>query len=102
MDGKHCYPGISSKHSAVYITVQWWVCPEITSIYSSVPLYCFSLYLESIEMDHVLSESCYKGTILQRSYRKMTMLWSFSYNSFVKFYGKRFGIHNKIMLFKNP
>ena len=24
-----------------------------------------------------------KGTILQRNYRKMTILWSFSYNSFV-------------------
>ena len=30
-----------------------------------------------------------KGTILQRNYRKMTM--SFSYNSFVKFQGYRFG-----------
>ena len=32
-------------------------------------------------MDHVL----YKGTILQRNYRKMTISWSLSYNSFVKF-----------------
>ena len=32
----------------------------------------------------VISESCYKGTIL---HRKMTVLWSFSYNSFVKFHG---------------
>ena len=31
---------------------------------------------------------CYKGTILQRNYRKITILWSFSYNSFVKFHGK--------------
>ena len=33
-------------------------------------------------------EPCYKGTILQRNYRKITILWSFSYNSFVKFQGK--------------
>ena len=39
-------------------------------------------------MDHDINESCYKVTILERSWRKMTILWSFSYNSFVKFYGK--------------
>ena len=44
-------------------------------------------YLEFIGMDSVLSESCYKGTLLQRNYRKMTNSWSFSYNSFVKFNG---------------
>ena len=51
---------------------------------------------------HVISELCYKGTILQRNYRKMTIktilqrnyqkmtiLWSFSYNFFVKFYGRK-------------
>ena len=36
----------------------------------------------------VISKFCYKGTILQRNYRKMTISWPFSYNSFVKFYGK--------------
>ena len=36
-------------------------------------------------MDHVISELCNKGTILQRSYRKITILGSFSYNSFLKF-----------------
>ena len=40
-------------------------------------------------MDHVISESCYIGSILQRNYRKMTISWSFSYNSFVKFRGKK-------------
>ena len=30
----------------------------------------------------------YKGTILQRNYRKITFLWSFSYNSFKKFHGQ--------------
>ena len=48
----------------------------------------------SIGMDSVMSESYYKGTILQRNYRKMTILWSFSYNSFIKFHGKKFGSHS--------
>ena len=39
-------------------------------------------------MDSVISESCYKGTILQRNYRKMTMKWSFSNNSVVNFHVK--------------
>ena len=47
------------------------------------------LYLGSIGMDRVISELCYKGTILQRNYRKMTIKWSFSYNSFVKFHGTK-------------
>ena len=34
----------------------------------------------------MLSVSCYKGT---RNYRKMIILWSFSYNSFVKFRDKK-------------
>ena len=47
-----------------------------------------ALYLGSIRTDHVISEPCYKGMILQRNYRKMTILWSFSYDPFVKFHGK--------------
>ena len=47
------------------------------------------LYLGSIGMDRVISDPCYKGTILQRNYRKMTIKWSFSYNSFVKFHGTK-------------
>ena len=39
-----------------------------------------ALCFGSIEMDHVISEPCYKRTILQWNYRKMTILWSFSYN----------------------
>ena len=39
-------------------------------------------------MDHVISEMCYEGAILQRNHRKMTILWSFSSNSFVKFHVK--------------
>ena len=38
--------------------------------------------LRSKAMEHVISESCYKRTILQMN------IWSFSYNSFVKFHGK--------------
>ena len=45
-----------------------------------------------IGMDHVISELCYKGTILQRNYRKeKTISWSVSYNSFVKIYVKNLG-----------
>ena len=36
------------------------------------------LCLGSIGMDCVVSESCYRGTILQWNYRKITILWSFS------------------------
>ena len=35
------------------------------------------------------SEPCYKGIPLQSNYRKMTILWSFSCNYFVKFHGKK-------------
>ena len=46
-------------------------------------------------MDCVLSELCYIGKILQRNYRKMTISWSFSYNSFVKCQvKKKLEIHN--------
>ena len=48
------------------------------------------LHLGFIGMGTAISESCYKGTISQRSYRKMTMKWSFFYNSFVKLHGKKF------------
>ena len=39
-------------------------------------------------MHYVISEVFYKGATLQRN-RKMTIRWSFSYNSFVKFHGKK-------------
>ena len=42
----------------------------------------------SIKMDHATSKSCYKGKILQNNYRKMTIAWSFSFNSLVMFHGK--------------
>ena len=51
-------------------------------------------------MDHVISESYHKGTILQRTYRKITMKWSISYSSFIKFHGeKKLGSHNRNVLY---
>ena len=42
-----------------------------------------------------LSELCYKGTIIRRYNRKMTILWPFSYNSFLKFHWEKcFGSHS--------
>ena len=43
----------------------------------------------------------FKGTILQKNYGKMTILWPFSHNSFVKFHGKNGGSNNMIMLHPN-
>ena len=50
-----------------------------------------TLWLGTIGMDRVISEPCYTGTILQQNYSKLTILWSFSYNSFVKFCGNGIG-----------
>ena len=47
----------------------------------------------------VHSESCYNGTILQRNYRIITILWSFSNYSYVKFYGKKFESHIMTVLY---
>ena len=46
------------------------------------------------------TESNTKGTILQRNYRKMNIK-SFSYNSFVKFHGKKIGSHNMTVFYPN-
>ena len=48
-----------------------------------------TLCLWSKGMDCVISKRCYKGTSFKRNYRKMTISWSFSYNSFLKFHGKK-------------
>ena len=48
-----------------------------------------TLYLGSIGMYHVISELCFQEAILERNYRKMTISWSFSYNSFVKSHRKK-------------
>ena len=55
------------------------------------------LYLGSIGMDNVISEPCYKGTILQRDYRKMTI----GHNSFVRFHSKKCGSHNRTVMSKS-
>ena len=39
-------------------------------------------------MGFVIRKLCHLGTILQRNYRKMTILWSFSYNFYIKFLDK--------------
>ena len=39
--------------------------------------------------------------MLQREYRKMSILWSFSYYSFVKFHGKKCGNTNMTMFYLN-
>ena len=59
-------------------------------------------YLGSIGMDHVISELCCKRTILQKNYRKMTILWSFSYNSFEKFISKKIGSGYMTAFYPNP
>ena len=46
-------------------------------------------------------ELCYKGTILQRNSRKMTIKWSFSFNSFVNLCGQKFVSHNMTTLCQN-
>ena len=43
-------------------------------------------------MECVITIPCYKGTILQWNYRKMTI--SFPCNSFVKFHGKKVRSYN--------
>ena len=58
-----------------------------------------SLY-NAMFMVHVISEVHYKGTILLRTI--LLIIWSFSYDSFVKFCGKKFGSHNMTMLYPNP
>ena len=44
---------------------------------------------EPLRSPGVISESSYKETILQRKYRKMTILWSFSYDSYGKLHSKK-------------
>ena len=53
-------------------------------------------------MDSIISESCYKGIILQRNYRKMTISWSFFYDSIVKFPFQKFRSNNMTVLNPNP
>ena len=45
----------------------------LTTIVSSAVQSLITLFLGSIGMDDVISELSYKGNILQRNYRKMTI-----------------------------
>ena len=44
---------------------------------------------------------CYKRKILRINYRKVTILWSFSYNYFVKLHSKKFVNLNMTVLYQN-
>ena len=50
-------------------------------------------------MEHVISESCNIETILLKNYRKLSMKWSFSYNSLVTLHGKKTRSHNITVLY---
>ena len=63
---------------------------------------CLSVHLSKCHnVGNLMSrlKTCYKGTILQRYYRKKTILWSFSYNSFVKFIAKIYTLHAEITIY---
>ena len=49
-------------------------------------------------MEGVVSELFIKGQFYKGIIEKRPFLWSFSYNSFVKFHGKIFGSHNMTLL----
>ena len=72
-----------------------WFCNTFDLHLSLRPLFCLFLSggLRQVLLKCMFgvhrSEPCYKRKMLQRSYRKMTIKWSFSYNSFVKFHGKK-------------
>ena len=70
---------------------------SIKGTVQSLIMLCF----RSLGKDCILRESSYEGTILQRNYKKMTMEWSFSYNSLVKFNYEKFGSSNMTMLYPN-
>ena len=53
-------------------------------------------------MDQVISELCYKGKILQRIYRKMTILWLFPIFPLNSYRVEGFGSHNLTVLYPNP
>ena len=61
----------------------------------------FNAVLRVHRNEHAISEFCYKGTILQRNYKKMTTKLSFSCNSSVKFHGKKIGSHNMTVISKS-
>ena len=59
------------------------------------------LYLGYIGTDCVISELCYKGTILQSNDRKITISWSFFYDSFENSMVKKIWSYNMTLLYTN-
>ena len=53
-----------------------------SAAYCAVPF--IMLCLGSTGIEHVILDLCYKETILQRNYRKIIIVWSFSCNFFEK------------------
>ena len=85
---------IPTDCSAPLLIIFWKAKGTVQSLYNTI--------FGSIGLHHVISELCYKGTILQRKYRKMTILWSFFYNSFLIFHDLKFGNHNMTVFYPNP
>ena len=53
----------------------------VKSLYKTI---CYNTDLDITWSHSVIAHNFFYHEILQRSYRKMTMKWSFSYKSFVK------------------
>ena len=66
--------------------------------YSAVPLYHCLGPLEQIVF---INELIYQGTNFTKELQEMTISWSFSYSSFVKFHGNKFGSLNMTKLYQN-
>ena len=67
---------IQEKENATYIMLT-----VIRNFNTNIDVQCspfIILYLVSIGMNRVISGQCYKGLILQRNYRKMTIYGQFS------------------------
>ena len=58
-----------------------------------------TLCLGSIGMDHVINVSCYKGTMFQRNYRKMTIYGHFPISPSKNTVVKKFGSNKMTMLY---
>ena len=85
-------PHIASK--VVSTLIRYLFAPKMAIHLSSFITLC----LGSIGMYRVLSEPRYKGTVLLKNYRKVTITWSFSYDSMIK----KIEGHKLILLCPNP
>ena len=93
---QRCRPACASPQAAQRLCYSffWKAKGTVQSLYNTI--------FGFIGLHHLISELCYKGTILQRKYRKMTILWSFFYNSFLIFHDLKFGNHNMTVFYPNP